>query len=212
MTREQYIEQIRRMIYGGQPDDDAEITVNLVNQWLDQAIGVAAQKNYTDTAKLDGIAYINNSFYSTFKNLSVTKDSPFTWKVNLPHVPYGIGTSKGLERLVFKDPENNQLSFNVVWMSQAQTSFYDGMRPIPNHVLAYSEGDNIFIKSTVKLSDYTAQVTMVSGGDSTDLASTLNVPGDYLPVVTEYLKNQFMFERNVPKDVTHDGLDAIRTT
>ncbi len=212
MRRVQYIEQIRRLIYGGQPDDDAEISIGLVNIYLDQAIGIAAKQNYTDSIKLDGIAYINNSFYSTFKGLAIIEDEQFLWKVTLPQIPLGIGTSEGLETLVLRDNESRQLTYPVIWMSQNQRSFSRGMRTIPNKLMAYSEGEFVFIESTLILQDYTAQVTMVSGGNSSDLQSTLNVPADYLPVVTAYLKQELMFERMAPRDVTPDGTDAIKFT
>jgi hypothetical protein len=212
MTRETYIEQIRRFIYGGQPDDDAEITIGLVNLWLDQAIGVAAKANWKDSITLDGIAYINNSFYTTFKGLEIEEDEQFLWKVTLPHLPYGIGTSEGISTMVLRDYESRQLTYPVIWMSQNQRSYNRGMRTIPNKLIAYSESEFVFIQSPLILNDYTAQVTMVSGGNSTDLQSTLNVPGDYLPVISEYLKTQFMFERSVPKDLTPDGQDFIKTT
>ena len=48
MTRNIFIERILRQIYNGQPSDDSSITYNLVNQWLNDAIGLAAKKNYTD--------------------------------------------------------------------------------------------------------------------------------------------------------------------
>ena len=212
MLRITYIEQIRRLIYGGQPDSDAEITIGLVNVWLDQAIAVAAKQNYKDSIAVDGVAYINNSFYTTFKNLSITEDEQFLWKIILPHLPVGVGTSDGVPILVIKDNESRQLSDNVVWLSEAQRSFSKGMRVIPNKILAYSESGYIYIQSTLILQDYTAQVTMISGGDPTDLQSILNVPPDYIPVMTQYLRDQLMFERSVPKDVTADGQDFIKTT
>lgn len=211
-TRRQYIEQVRRQIYGSQPSNDAEITVGLMNQWLDQAVGVAAKTNYTDSLKLEGIAFVNNSFYTTYKSLAVVSDEQFLWKITLPQVPIGIGYNQGAEMLIFKDSSSNQLSFPVVWLSQNQRSYQRGMRPIPNKLLAYTEGAYVYVMSTLLLSDYTAQVTMVSGGDSTDLDSTLNVPADYFPIMTEYLRTQLMFQRQVPQDVQNDGLDAITTT
>ena len=211
-TRRQYIEQIRRMIYGSQPSNDAEITVSLVNQLLNQAIGIAAKTNYTDSLKLEGIAFVNNSFYTTYKSLSVSSNEQFLWRVTLPEIPVGIGYNQGVETLIFKDSDSTQLSFPVIWLSQNQRSFQRGMREIPNKLLAYSEGIYIYIMSTLMLSDYTAQVTMVSGGDSTDLDSVLNVPSDYFPIMTEYLKTQLIFQRQVPQDVQNDGLDAITTT
>lgn len=212
MTRQTYIEQVRRFIYGGQPDDDAEITVGLVNVWLDQAIAVAAKQNYKENIALEGISYVNNSFYSIFKSLAITEDEQFLWKITLPHLPFGIGNSEGVSTLVLKDSESRQLTYPFIPLSQNQRSYYKGMRAIPNKILYYSQGEFLYIISELILQDYTAQVTMVSGGTSTDLTSTLNVPADYIPVMTEYLKTQLMFERSVPKDVTPDGLDAIRTT
>lgn len=211
-TRRAYIEQVRRMIYGAQPTNDASITVGLVNQWLNQAIGVAAKTNYTDSIKLDGIAYINNSFYTTFKSLTISQDEQFLYKVELPQIPVGIGQDEGISTLKIKDTDSRQISQSVIWLTQNQRGYIENMRPIPNKLLAYSEGKYVYIISTLLLSSYTAHATMVSGGLSTDLESTLNVPDDYLPVVTEYLKQQLMFSRQVPVDATNDGLDAVTTT
>jgi hypothetical protein len=212
MQRITYIEQVRRFIYGGQPDDDAEITVGLVNVWLDQAIAVAAKQNYKENIALDGISYVNNSFYTTFKTLAITEDEQFLWKITLPYLPFGVGNSEGISKLVLRDNESRQLTYPVIWLSQNQLTYYRGMRTIPNKLLAYSEGTFVYLISELILQDYTAQATMISGGVSTDLTSTLNVPADYIPVMTEYLKTQLMFERSVPKDVTPDGQDFIRTT
>jgi nitrate reductase assembly molybdenum cofactor insertion protein NarJ len=57
------------------------------------------------------------------------------------------------------------------------------------------------------LSNYTASVTLVSGGDSTDLNSTLNVPGDYVPVMLEYIQKQLLLMKSTPKDLANDGQD-----
>lgn len=209
MLRVQYIEQVRRLIYGGQPDTDSEITVNLVNLYVDQAIAFAAQKNYKDNLTLDGVAYVNNSFYSTFKGLAITEDDQFVWKITLPQIPVGIGANEGLSTLVIRDNESRQLSFPVVWITQNQRTIFRGMRTIPNKLIAYSEGKYAYLLTTLILSDYTAQVTMISGGDSTDLQSELNVPPDYLPFMTEYLQKVLTSARMAPKDLAADGNDFI---
>lgn len=212
MNRRTYIELIRRQIYGSQPSDDAEITVGLVNKWLDISIAAAAQQNYKGNIALEGISYVNNGFYTTFKNIVVTKDENFLWKVALPQIPVGIGENDGVPILVFKDAANNQLFQNVVWLTQNQRSFNSGRRQIPNKLLAYQEADAIYVISTIILSQYTASVTMISGGTSTDLTSTINVPPDYFTVIVDYMKTQLMFQRQMPQDVQNDGLDAIKTT
>ena len=208
MTRNFFIERVRRQIYGGMPSDDAEITIGLVNSWLNDAIALAAKQNYKENIAVDGISYVNNSFYTTFKDIAVTKDEQFLWKVALPQIPLGIGTSEGVSTLVFKDAATNQTSYSVVWLSENQRSYQRGMRAIPNKVLAYSQGGFVYALSTLLLSDYTATVTMISGGLSTDLTSTVNIPDDYIPVIVEYIKQQLMFERGVPIDDVNDGRDV----
>ena len=212
MTRRQYIERTLRQIYNGQPSHDATITYSLVNLWMNDAIALAAKTNYTDNYKLEGVAFVNNSFYTIFKGLSVTQDEQFLWKITLPQIPVGIGANEGVSTLTFKDASSTQISNPVVWLSENQLSFSGSMRPIPNKILAYPQGSFIYVKSDLLLSSYTAQVTMISGGDSKDLDSTLNVPSDYLPVMNEYIKNQLVFERQMPLDVQNDGVDAIKTT
>ena len=210
MKRITYIEQIRRFIYNGQPPSEATVTIGLVNVWLNQAIGVAAQKNYTDNVTLDGIAYINGSFYTTYKNIAVTKDEQFLYKVQLPHIPFGLGDDEGVSELILTDGVQN--AYPTIWINQNQRTYYRGMRNIPNKLISYSEGEFIYIQSNIPLTALTAKVTMVSGGDSTNINSTLNVPDNYFPVMTEYLVKNLMTERNVPADVTNDGTDVIQTT
>ena len=94
MTRKFLIERIRRQIYGDQPSNDANITIGLVNSYLNDAIGVAAKQNYKENIAIDGISFVNNSFYTTFKGIAATKDEQFVWKVTLPQIPIGIGKRK----------------------------------------------------------------------------------------------------------------------
>lgn len=212
ITRGAYIERIRRLIYGGHPSDDATITEGLVNNYLSDAIAVAAKTNYKDSLQLDGIAYVNNSFYTTFKNLTVSSDEQFLWKITLPEIPVGIGANEGVSTLKFKDSASNQLSYPVVWLNENQLSFQQGMRQIPNKLLAYPQGTFVYVMSTIQLSQYKAQVTMISGGDSTDLDSILNVPPDYFPIMQQYIFQQLNIEHNQPKDLVNDGEDFVKST
>ena len=212
MTRRFFIERTLRQVYGNQPTDDASITDNLVNTWLNDAIGIAAKTSYKDALAIDGISYVNNSFYTIFKGLSVSADEQFLYKIRLPQIPFGIGTNMGVSTLQFKDSSTGQVSQPVIWISENQRTYYQSMRQIPNKLLAYPQGEFIYVISTLLLNFYTASVTMISGGDSTNLDSTLNVPDDYVPVMVEYIKQQLMFERQIPVDVSNDGLDAIKTT
>lgn len=211
-TRRAYIELIRRQIYGSQPSNDAEITAGLVNRWLNFAIAAAAKENNKQNMAIDGVSYVNNSFYTIYKGLAVTKDEQFLWKIELPQIPLGLGTSEGISTCEFKDAATGQISYPLIMLSENQRSYQKGMRPIPNKVLGYSQGKYIYAMSTIQLSQYTASVTMISGGDGSDLSSTLNIPDDYFPFICDFIRTQLLIQRQVTQDVTNDGLDAITTT
>jgi hypothetical protein len=207
MTRNIFIERILRQIYNGQPSDDSSITYSLVNQWLNDAIGLAAKKNYTDGIQMDGIAYVNNSFYTTFKDLTVELGNidNVTYSIDLPQIPVALGKNEGIATLQFvKDKLASQ---TAIPLSMNQVAYIDNLRPIQNKILYWTEGKNIYAKSLIPLTAYTANVRMVSGGDSTDLNSTLIVPDDYVPMIVEYIKGQLAFERSRPIDTSNDGVD-----
>lgn len=204
-TRRVVIEQIIRDIHAGFPTEDTPITENLVNLWLNQGIGQAVKQNYKDAVMLDGIGYINNSFYTTFSDLPITASGNFLWKIVLPHIPLGIGHDEGVNNLVFKDNKNN-ISLDAVPLTQNQKGYIRTTRPVPSKVLYYTEGKYAYAMSTVLLSNYTANVTLVSGGDSTNLDSELNVPDDYLNVAIEYaVKKGIMQLNGGVRDLANDG-------
>ena len=206
MQRKDFIERTLRQIYGGQPSDDSNITVNLVNNWLTDATAIAAKKNYTENYLIDGLNYVNNSFYTTFRNLTVTKTESNLYQLTLPEIPIGIGYNNGISLLQFV-ASNGVVSHTAVPLSENQLGYIDNMRPVANKLLYYPQGKYCFIKSVIGLTIYTGKVTMVSAGDSTDLTSELTVPSDYYPTIVEYIKQQLLLEQSRPKDNSNDGVD-----
>ena len=206
MVRRVFIEMLRRDIYGGQPSADANITVNLVNLWLNQGVAIAARKNWQDNAQFEGIAYTNGSFYTTYKNLAVTKDEQFLYKTALPQLPLGIGNDEGISSVVLTDSVQN--SYPIIWVNKNQQSFMRGMRTPQNKLMGYSEGGSVFFMSTMPLTEFTAKATMISGGDSSNLDSTLNIPDDYLPIAQEYVYKRALAQKQMPIDAANDGLDG----
>lgn len=206
MTRRTFIERTLRQIYNGQPSDDLSITDNLVNAWLSDAIGIAAKQNYKDNYQIEGVGFLNNSFYTTFKGLAIVEDERNLYKTTLPELPLGIGSTEGISRLVFKNSKK-EITYPALLLSENQVGIQRQMRPIPNKIQCYYEGLNLFMITPIIMTAYTASVTMVSGGDSTNLDSELNVPADYVPVMVAYIQQQLMLERKQVPDLQNDGRD-----
>jgi hypothetical protein len=208
MNRYSFLERNLIQIYGGFPTDDAEVNFDLLNAWLPDAIGTAAKTCYKEAVQLDGIGYVNNGFYSTFSGIAITTDDTdnLCYKLTLPEIPVGIGRNEGVSALRFKD-SSGFVSLTTIFLSMNQQAYADSMRPIPNKILAWPEGNTIRMKTALQLFNYTGVVKMISGGDGADLNSELNVPPDYFPIMVEYLKQQLMAQRSVKQDTTNDGLD-----
>jgi hypothetical protein len=206
MTRNIFIERILRQIYDGQPSDDSNITYNLVNQWLNDAIGLAVKKNYTDSIQMDGVAYVNNSFYTSYSDLAITSVDNTTFKLTLPIIPIALGKNEGIATLQFSNSKS-PTSFGAVPLSMNQVGYQDTLRPIQNKVLYWSQGQDVYMSTGIPLTAYKATVRMISGGDSSDLNSILIIPDDYIPLMVEYIKGQLAFERSRPIDVSNDGVD-----
>jgi len=205
MTRNIFIERILRQIYNGQPSDDSSITYNLVNQWLNDAIGLAVKKNYADGIQMDGVAYVNNSFYTSFNDINIASVDFTTYVIDLPIIPYALGRNEGVAMLQFTG--EGKTSQTAIPLSMNQVAYIESLRPIQNKILYWIEGKNIYVKSSILLSAYKANLRMISGGDSSDLNSTLIIPDDYVPMIVEYIKGQLAFERSRPIDTSNDGVD-----
>src|SRR6187402_1416243 len=122
MTRGVFIEMVVRNVYGEQPPNDRTITDNLVNTWLEPGIGLAAKQAYKDSIAFDGVSYVNNSFYTTFKGLPIVQEEDFVFKIELPQIPLGIGKNEGLNILRFADV-NGKLSDPAIPLSENQVGF-----------------------------------------------------------------------------------------
>ena len=207
MVRYAYIEKILRQVYGSQPVDDSTISFNLVNQWLSEGVALAAKKCYTDNAQLDGIACVNNGFYLTYKGIAISKYENFVYRITLPEIPVGLGKNEGVSVLTFQDANGN-VSFPSVPLSTNQATYYRSMRPIQNKTLHIPQGIFLDVVSAIQLNiGYTANVTMISSGDSTNLDSVFNIPPDYIPIVDEFVSKQLLIERAQPQDTINDGVD-----
>ena len=199
-------ERIQRVIYNGLPPDDATITIPVINLWINDGIAAAAKKNYAESLQLDGVAYVNNSFYITYKDLAITPDESNLWKFSLPQIPLGLGKNEGISTIQFK--ANGKASFTAVPLSENQLGYVDSLKKIPNKVFYWNEGETVYVRSTLLLNNYKATVRMVSGGNSSDLDSVINLPDDYIADVVGYVVKMLLTERSQPIDTTNDGLDT----
>lgn len=207
MTRRVLIEQIRRMLYGGVPTDDANVTEKEVNLYINEALAYMAKVNYTDSIKLDGIETVSDVFYLTFKNLAIAKDNDTGYySLDLPQVPLGLARGYGIAAVTF--PTATGLAKSPIPISVRELDYMDSLKQPPSKIFYWPEGKKLWFKSYTNLVGKFAIVRMVST-ETADLDSELNVPQEYITDIINLVMGQLRPRKATPQDSTNDGLDKL---
>lgn len=205
MTRKVLIEQIRRLYYGGVPNDDATLSEKEVNVYLNEAIAYMAKINYTDAIKLDGIESIADSFYATFKNLAITKDNDTgLYLLTLPQVPLGLSRGYGIASV--RIPSMTSLAKALIPVSVREVEYMDNLDCPPNKIFYWAEGKTLWLKSYTTLTGKMAVIRMVSTENS-DMTAEINVPQEYITDIINLVLNQLKIRKGTPEDSVNDGVD-----
>ena len=205
MTRRVIIEQIRRIFYGGVPNDDASLSEKEVNLLLNEAIAYMAKINYTDAIKLDGIETVADSFYATFKNLAITKDNDTGYySLDLPQVPLGLSRGYGISTVTF--PTSTGLAKSPIPISVRELEYMDNLKQPPSKIFYWAEGKKLWFKSWTNLVGKFAIVRMVST-ETTDLDAEINVPQEYVSDIIDLVLNKLKIRKGTPEDNVNDGVD-----
>ena len=205
MTRRVLIEQIRRIFYGGVPNDDASLSEKEVNFYLNEAIAYIAKVNYTDAIKLDGIETVADSFYATFKNLAITRDNDTGYySLDLPQVPLGLSRGYGISTVTF--PTSTGLAKSPIPISVRELDYMDNLKQPPSKIFYWTEGKKLWFKSYTNLVGRFAIVRMVST-ETTDLDAEINVPQEYVSDIIDLVLNKLKIRKGTPEDNVNDGVD-----
>ena len=205
MTRKVLIEQIRRMLYGGVPNDDASISEKEINVYINQSLAYMAKVNYTDSIKLDGIESVSDVFYLTFKNLPVLKDTDTGYYyATLPQVPVGLARGYGISTVTF--PTSTGLAKSPIPISTRELDYIDNLKQPPSKIFYWPEGKKLWFKSYTNLIGKNAIVRMVSTESGT-LDDELNLPQEYITDIINLVLNQLKIRKGSPEDIVNDGVD-----
>jgi len=205
MTRNELIAQIRRMYYGGVPAEEASLREKEVNQYINQAIAYIAKENYVDSIKIDGLENVDDAFYTTFKNLSISKDNDTGYYyTTLPHPPLGLSRGYGIADVTF--PVSTGLAKNPIPISPRELEYVDMVKIPPSKIFFWCEGDKLYFKSYINLIGKAPIVRMISNENS-DLNAELNVPAEYIPSMINWIMTQLNVRKQMSGDLIREGVD-----
>lgn len=203
MTRAQLIELIQRDINSGLPFDDAQVTDNEISLWLGQAIATVMEERYRKDAEIESITYMNDMYYATFKNRTVSKDTDTGYYyLSLPQVPLGLPRGISIAGVYFKSSEG-QLTDTVIQIAPQEI---DVMRVLPmpkNKIYGWTEGSTFYMMSYKNLKDLKGIVRMVTSQatpDSTEIPDNVGVAAADLVI-------RRIRSRATIQDISNDGND-----
>lgn len=211
-TRKNIIDRVRRLIYGGYPTDDAQITVNLVNSWLNDAIAAACVSSFWASYKVDQVGSVADGFYMTFSPFSLSKDSNTGYyNFTLPALPLSLPKSHSISNVFVIS--GSKVKTECSRIDQRELGLMFEVPLDSDEVYYWVEQQTLYLWSKRDISAYTAYVRMPYGSASTNtLTSIVNVPDDLVPQVIEYLVKAAGEQRRMPSVNQNEGIEKANTT
>ena len=208
MTYQQISEQIRTMLYGGIPSDDAAFSLRYIAELVAQEVAVQARKNAFENSNAGETTYANDTFTSTFTNVTVTYNS--TLKQNfsvLPQIPTALPNNQEIVSITPLGIIGRRRQ--IVLMKNKDKFMQDMLPPVRGFILAYIEDGKLYYDNIQEYMFTSVNITMVGAISSTGdlLSANLNVPKSVESEIIGKIFQMLRASKGLPEDVMNDARD-----
>jgi len=208
MTYQQISEQIRTMLYDGIPSDDASFSLRYIAELVAQEVAVQARKNAFENSSAGETTYANDTFTSTFTNVTVTYNS--TLKQNfsvLPQIPTALPNNQEIVSITPVGILGRRRQ--IVLMKNKDKFMQDMLPPVRGFILAYIEDGKLYYDNIQEYMFTAVNITMVGAISSTGdlLSANLNVPKSSESEIIGKIFQMLRASKGLPEDVMNDARD-----
>ena len=208
MTYQQISEQIRTMLYGGIPSDDAAFSLRYIAELVAQEVAVQARKNAFENSNAGETTYANDTFTSTFTSVAVTYNS--TLKQNysvLPQIPAALPNNQEIVNITPVGILGRRRQ--IVLMKNKDKFMQDMLPPVRGFILAYIEDGKLYYDNIQEYMFTSVNITMVGAISSTGdlLSANLNVPKSVESEIIGKIFQMLRASKGLPEDVMNDARD-----
>lgn len=197
-------EQSQRLILGGNPTDDREVTTTELMLYVEQCLGQLVKLNYFQN-KQEGESTVNGDFIYSFEDVGVKQDEakslfyselPAT-SMALPHDMgvYGISCMKDQRNAFVRVPNGFMSLYNGLASSNLegrQGYFLENKRVYYPNMDVADNIKGVLMKLVVPL-----------GGIEPD--EEINIPLDFQHDIVNKTTELFLLEQDRPKDIENDN-------
>lgn len=196
------------MLYDGIPSDDAAFSLRFIAELVAQEVAVQARKNAFENSNAGETTYANDTFTSTFTNVTVTYNS--TLKQNfsvLPQIPTALPNNQEIVNITPVGILGRRRQ--IVLMKNKDKFMQDMLPPVRGFILAYIEDGKLYYDNIQEYMFTSVNITMVGAISSTGdlLSANLNVPKSSESEIIGKIFQMLRASKGLPEDVMNDARD-----
>ena len=207
-TYQQISEQIRTLVGNGVVSDDFNFSLRYIAELVAQEVAVQARKNAFENSNAGETTYANDTFTSTFTNVTVTYNS--TLKQNysvLPQIPAALPNNQEIVNITPVGILGRRRQ--IVLMKNKDKFMQDMLPPVRGFILAYIEDGKLYYDNIQEYMFTSVNITMVGAISSTGdlLSANLNVPKSSESEIIGKIFQMLRASKGLPEDVMNDARD-----
>lgn len=208
MTYQKISEQIRTLLYGGIPQDDAAFSLRYIAELVAQEVAVQARKNAYENSNGGETTYANDTFTSTFKSVPVSFDSVLKQNYStLPQIPAALPNNQEVVNITPLGIQGRRRQ--VVLMKNKDKFMQDMLPAVKGFILAYIEDGKLYYDNIEQYMFTAVNITMIGAISSTGdlLDAELNVPKSVESEIIGKIFQLLRASKGLPEDVMNDARD-----
>jgi len=206
-TRQQLIDRILRFYYDGIPDENAQITNNEVDLYINDAIATVMNKQAMDEYNITGIMSVPDGYVTTYTIATPSlNDSTGFYQSTIPHPPMGSIGESSISGVFFGGGKGQ--SKPILYIRPNEVDYFSFMPMPPQAAFYWIEGATIYFWCRTDIthitdSIYIRMATNVQNSNST----VLNIPPDAVELVFNDVVQKLLPRKNIRQDNIIDGIE-----
>lgn len=197
-------EKILTTFYRGVRSDDSSFSLRHVAQLISEEYAAVTRQNAFENSHAGETTYANDTFISTFKNITVLTDTVLGVKyIPLPSIPTALPCNQEIEKIWPVGARKIQ----IVLIANRSKFSQDGLPPMRGYVLCYIENGNLVFDNPTAFDFRAVNVNLIGAmPDGELLDAELLMPKNYEALISERVIARLLSTANRPKDLLNDSV------